>query len=674
MRTCLLAAALLSASAGYAATPTIDSVTGTVASGQTLAITGTNLVQEDKTNWQAGFKTAYGFEGSSYTEDGWALPGDINSHAPVYDRTVRLSGSQSVKFRTSGPREAGPGGLTSYLYRDSPSQDIWLRGYVKLYSANDQWAIGHSKMIDWQGTGGAGSGQFYFQPSAGDNLPVPMLMAYDGTGHAGAARIDSDDTWHLFELHWKCSTPHAFSAYWLLMDHATPTTIGSNMTFVLLGFINIAGTSDGFDASYWFDNFAISSSRIYPSSTIEISGDGTIWKYQYPVFLSDTSSQVKIDLSGLSGTNYRLRVTNNQQQTSEVYTLGSVAAPDAGMPADAGSPPGQDASTAGVDAAGMPAAVTNLAVVATTSNSATLSFDEVGDGLGHPASYYVRFSRPPMEWGAATTVSQGTCSTPMAGQSIGASRNCTVEGLSPAATYEFQLVAFRGTLNLDAAFGPLSNLARGATAPGGGVDAGHADAGQAGLDASNCVAGAPCSSADGCRAGTIDCVSEQPQCGHWADVVDGTACQGSNICSSGVCRACAAEASCTTADGCRVGKTSCTTGEAVCQDLENAPNGTACGTQGTCQQGVCSVCPAGEVCGSFDGCQVGTVDCSRTPAVCGAFTNRPDGVACSGGGVRRRDLPAVHAGGRLQPCGAVQDRRHRLLHRRAGVRGARQSR
>ena len=305
---------------GSTTAPIISNVSGTVSTGQTLTINGSNLVQETTTNWHSDFKTgtASGFEGSSYSADGWVTPGDINSYAPVYDSSVKLSGSKSVKFRIAGAQPAGAGGLTSYLYRDNGSQDIWIRGYVKLYSANNLWAISHSKMIDWQGTGT----QVYFQPGASDSVPTNMIMAYDGTSHSTSSSIASDDTWHLFELHWKSTSPRVFTAYWdnVLLGDASPSSIGS-MSYILLGFINAAGTSSGFDATYWFDNFVVSSSRVYPSSTIEISGDGSTWKYQYPVFLSDTSSQIKVNLSGVTGTSYRLRVTNNAQQTSAIYTL-----------------------------------------------------------------------------------------------------------------------------------------------------------------------------------------------------------------------------------------------------------------------------------------------------------------------------------------------------------------
>ena len=111
-----------------------------------------------------------------------------------------------------------------------------------------------------------------------------------------------------------------------------------------------------------------------------------------------------------------------------------------------------------------PGVVSDLAVAGVTDHSVTLSFTEVEGGTGLPASYDVRFALAPLSWGSGASVSQGTCSVPMAGTSIGARRSCTVEGLTASRSYQFQLVAFRGTLNVDAAFGALSNVASGTTA------------------------------------------------------------------------------------------------------------------------------------------------------------------------------------------------------------------
>jgi uncharacterized protein YjdB len=111
-----------------------------------------------------------------------------------------------------------------------------------------------------------------------------------------------------------------------------------------------------------------------------------------------------------------------------------------------------------------PATVSDLSVVAMTDASVTLSFTQVDDGLGQPANYDLRYSAAPMSWGSAASTANGTCSTPISGTAIGGNLSCTVLGLSPATTYDFQLIAFRGTLNSDAVFGGRSNLVVASTA------------------------------------------------------------------------------------------------------------------------------------------------------------------------------------------------------------------
>jgi hypothetical protein len=113
-----------------------------------------------------------------------------------------------------------------------------------------------------------------------------------------------------------------------------------------------------------------------------------------------------------------------------------------------------------------PGTVTDLAVVGVADTGVTLAFTEVNDGTGLPASYDVRYQVGTITWGStATSVTGGTCATPLRGTAIGAKRTCTVLGLTPATGYQFQLVAFRGTLNLNAVFGGLSNVAGATTAP-----------------------------------------------------------------------------------------------------------------------------------------------------------------------------------------------------------------
>lgn len=92
-----------------AATPTISNVSGTIATGQTLTITGSTMVDENKTNWGTAYKsgTKYGFEGSSYTSDGYYEAPDYTPQERGYDSTVKLMGSKSFKGRIYGNSAGG---------------------------------------------------------------------------------------------------------------------------------------------------------------------------------------------------------------------------------------------------------------------------------------------------------------------------------------------------------------------------------------------------------------------------------------------------------------------------------------------------------------------------------------------------------------------------------------
>src|SRR6185503_17791650 len=110
-----------------------------------------------------------------------------------------------------------------------------------------------------------------------------------------------------------------------------------------------------------------------------------------------------------------------------------------------------------------PGAVSDLTAGATTEVSVTLSFTQVDDGMGQPAHYDMRYSAGSMSWSSGVSVSIGTCAAPVAGTGVGGTLSCTVLGLSPSTSYDFQLVAFRGNLNGNVVFGELSNVASAST-------------------------------------------------------------------------------------------------------------------------------------------------------------------------------------------------------------------
>ena len=115
-------------------------------------------------------------------------------------------------------------------------------------------------------------------------------------------------------------------------------------------------------------------------------------------------------------------------------------------------------SAIGTTSTGTPGTVGDLSIASVDSTSVTLTLTQVDDGTGQAAQYEVRYAPPPISWGSATATSLGTCTAPISGTSIGSALTCTVLGLVPSTKYDFQVIAFRGTLNQNAVFGNLSNI------------------------------------------------------------------------------------------------------------------------------------------------------------------------------------------------------------------------
>ena len=117
------------------------------------------------------------------------------------------------------------------------------------------------------------------------------------------------------------------------------------------------------------------------------------------------------------------------------------------------------AVTVAVTEAAAPSAVSDLRVVSVTTGSVTLRWTQVDDGTGSPAKYALRYGTPTMSsWAGAypTEVS-------VTGTAVGTSIDYTYTGLQSATNYQFQMVSYRGTLNVDATFGGLSNTASAVT-------------------------------------------------------------------------------------------------------------------------------------------------------------------------------------------------------------------
>lgn len=142
-----------------------------------------------------------------------------------------------------------------------------------------------------------------------------------------------------------------------------------------------------------------------------------------------------------------------------------VAGGSAQIRATVGSVTGSGSLTVTTGGTSNPGTVNDLSVTGTTTSSATLRFTAVNDGTGSPARYQIRFHTTPIgfNWGTATPVASGTCAGVVTSPSIGQQITCTVEGLAAGTSYDFQAVAYRGTLGSNAVFGGLSNVATGQT-------------------------------------------------------------------------------------------------------------------------------------------------------------------------------------------------------------------
>src|SRR2546425_6128641 len=103
---------------------------------------------------------------------------------------------------------------------------------------------------------------------------------------------------------------------------------------------------------------------------------------------------------------------------------------------------------------GNPDGVTDLAVAAASDTSITLSFTEVDDGIGAPASYDVRYVvGPSISWGSSTpSVKDGSCATPVAGAAVGAARARPGAGPAAGPTPSLPPLGLPGALNLKPLF------------------------------------------------------------------------------------------------------------------------------------------------------------------------------------------------------------------------------
>lgn len=331
---------LLLAATSNAATPTISNVSGTISTGQTLTVAGINMVDHNTTNWQANYDGAPAgndfdgdFEQGSGSwgdwEAGWGLEG--SNHAScvrTFDTSRKIIGLKSAKYHLQGAIDSSGGGVgcATYILMEK-GQDYYMSAYQQWDTSvgDGSWPNNFMKVF-LSGTGN----QLYSQFKTPMDSP-PVQWLYDaakvtevvGDIPGGAIK---NSTWYHIETYTKSSSPQR-GIVWIngvkIIDTAVGTALAHDM--MVIGIPNLAATSTGFAIDSYVDRFTVSSSRIYPSSTIEIANSATYAtatkRYQEPLYLSDGSVQIKADLTGLGAGPYYLYITNNRQEVSAAYAL-----------------------------------------------------------------------------------------------------------------------------------------------------------------------------------------------------------------------------------------------------------------------------------------------------------------------------------------------------------------
>ena len=336
MRPCIFVALCGASSVVFAVTPTIVSIAGTLQTGQTITITGTNMVNEVRTNWDPFFTNnanASGFEGVNPGTDGYSTAGSCAS----YDTTVKLMGSKSMRLHDEGAHDVNNKGGCYFDYVTQSSRGLGpADAYYRVYSRwnNTSWPDFDIKY--WWLGGSANPVFFNLNPNGG---AAPTQIGFLSQGIAGGSfqwfnipgGAIQNNRWYLIEGHVRRNGSGAYVVE-LWVDNkqlaSMSATVGVDPNAGGWGWesnTNYWNTNAGFVSDQWQDGFVVSGTRVGPASLIEISNSPTYSAgtkvYQSPLFISENSVQVKVDLTGLGAGPYYVWVTNSQNERSLSGTL-----------------------------------------------------------------------------------------------------------------------------------------------------------------------------------------------------------------------------------------------------------------------------------------------------------------------------------------------------------------
>lgn len=319
-------------------TPSIANVTGLVQTGQTLTIAGAGMVSEDRSNWDAMFanSSTSGFEGASLPADGYSTSG-----CPTYTTQVRLMGAKSINMHDSGQyihQDNGSGnGSCNWQWPIAASKPgtTWTDVYLRTYSRwnNTSWPTIAAKY--WWIGGGSSYAFFNLITNPDGRAPTQFGVYTSGVGSWISGAIPGgaiqNNRWYLFEAHFRMAGSGNYVVEgWIdnerIFSGTSPDGPSPNAgNWGWESNTNYFNTPAGWVSDQWQDGFAVSKTRVGPAALVEVSNSAnyaTATKvYQEPLFLSDGSIQVKLNLAGLGSGPYFLWVTNNRGARSAARAL-----------------------------------------------------------------------------------------------------------------------------------------------------------------------------------------------------------------------------------------------------------------------------------------------------------------------------------------------------------------
>lgn len=335
-------------------TPTIntDGVVGTVGTGNTLTISGTNMHNESTANYLGTGTWAtdeMGFEGASDLADNWQNSG------LTYATDVKIIGDQSAYWVGSGNTgeiETSSGGIHYRIDLTNTPQAHWWRWYFRAdeNGGDGSWCDGYHKYM----------GIYDADVSPGNQLNI-NARTNSANGYTGVLFIINQGDGGEFYCLWGNDSKYQGQStqeagQWYCIEVYVPAD-GSPVRCFLNGeeVSNVGATapysgwstnpslspydmqfpwnmsnggensSSSYNQKHYYDSMAVSSTRVYPACKVEIGNSSdyatATKKYQWPHTISDTSVVVEADLTGLGDGPYWLWVTNGQNERSSAFSL-----------------------------------------------------------------------------------------------------------------------------------------------------------------------------------------------------------------------------------------------------------------------------------------------------------------------------------------------------------------